>query len=262
MRFLARPLPSLAVLALLLQAAPAPASAQARLKVDAKTSLAWWQMSPNLNHLWATTCPGDPDWRPGEERSGGWTINPKLKLPSTGYSNTEDTIHVPLFPRHVVAPVCVEAVRGDIEVADTVNWRGVHGMIAVQSDALITGEAMRDVMMHRMMSSVQYPEVIFTLDSVINVQRHGDTLNARALGTVKIGASYIRPVNAQVEALHDSAGLRVLTKWGVLASEIDKMAPKLKYYSLALQANIWKHFFMGADLILVPAGGNASNGGQ
>jgi len=141
---------ALSALALLLHV---PASAQGRWTVDAKTSLAWWQMTPHLNHLWATTCPGDPDWRPGEERSGGWTINPKLKLSRSGWQNIEDTIHVPLFPRHVVQPICVEAVRGNVEIADTVHWRGVHGMIAVQGDALITGESMRDVMMHQMMQT-------------------------------------------------------------------------------------------------------------
>ena len=75
-----------------------------RWTVDSKTSLAWWQMSPNLNHLWATTCPGDPSWRPGEDRSPGWNFDPNLRLPKTGYSNVDDTINVPLFPRHRVVP--------------------------------------------------------------------------------------------------------------------------------------------------------------
>jgi hypothetical protein len=260
--FPARSLPTLTILALLLQAAPAVASAQTRFKVDAKTSLAWWQMSPNMNHLWATTCPGDPDWRPGEQRSGGWTINPKLKLPSTGFSNTEDTVHVPLFPRQVVAPICVEAIRGHIEVADTVHWQGVHGMVAVQSDALISGEVMGDEMMHRVMQSTQYHEMIFTVDSLVDVEMNADTIVGRAIGTMKI-RDYTSPVTAYVQAFHDSAGLRVLAKWGVLASELGKMTPELKYYSLAMQANLWKHFFMGVDLILVPSDSdaNASAGG-
>lgn len=247
-------------LALLLHA---PASAQGRWKVDAKTSIAWWQMSPTLNHLWATTCPGDPDWRPGEERSGGWTINPKLKLPSTGYSNTEDTIHVPLYPRHVVQPICVEAIRGEIAISDTAHWRGVHGSIFVQGDALITGESMRDVMMHQMMQTAQYPEMKFTVDSLIDIARTGDTLNAKAVGSFTI-RDYTEPVTAVVKAFPDAGGMRVLAKWGVGAKDLDKMTPKLKYLSLGVQANIWKHFFMGADIIFMPAGAtnSASSGGQ
>src|SRR6266853_2667034 len=92
---LAAPLAGLGLLTVV-----AAAHAQVRWTIDPKTSIAWWQMSPNLNHLWATTCPGDPSWRPGEGRSSGWNINPKLKLPRTGYANVDDTVHVPLFPRH------------------------------------------------------------------------------------------------------------------------------------------------------------------
>jgi hypothetical protein len=252
----ARSLPSLTVLALVLGAAAAPASAQTKFKVDGKTSLAFWQMSPNFDHLWATTCPGDPDWRPGDSRTAGWTINPKLKLPSTSFADVEDTVHVPLFPRHVVAPVCVEAVRGEIDVADTVHWQGVHGLVAVQSAALISGSEMNDVLMHRLMGSTQHPEVIFTLDSLIDVKTNGDTVSGRAIGTIKI-MTYVAPVNAVVEAFHDSAGMRVLTKWLVSISELDKMTPSLKYYAMGIQANLWKHFMMGADLVLVPSDGSA-----
>jgi len=258
---LARSLATLIALGLLAQV---PASAQqARWKVDPKTSLAWWQMSPHLNHLWATTCPGDPDWRPGEDRSGGWTINPKLKLPKNGYTNYQDTVHVPIFPRHVVSPVCVESVRGNIEIADPEHWRGVHGVIAVQGDALITGEAMRDVMMHQMMQTAQYPEVTFTLDSLVDVTKNADTLSARALGTFKI-RDYAEPITAVVRAFPDGGGMRVLAKWGVPATDLDKMTPKLKYLSLGTQAHIWKEFFMGADIVFVRegSGSTSASGGQ
>src|SRR5437879_2832266 len=73
--------PAAALVGLLTVAAAA--QAQTRWTVDSRSSLAWWQMSPNLNHLWATTCPEEPSWRPGENRSGGWHIDPKLKLPGS-----------------------------------------------------------------------------------------------------------------------------------------------------------------------------------
>ena len=255
MKCLARSLPALWVLALLLQAAPA--SAQTRWTIDAKSSLAWWQLSPHLNHLWATTCPADPDWRPGESRSGGWSINPKLKLSGTGYSNVEDTVHLPLFPRHEVNPICVEALRGEITVGDTAHWRGVHGTIYVLGDALITGEAMRDVAMHRLLQTVQYPEIVFTLDSITNVTKNADTLVATAIGTMKI-RDYMEPVTAVTKAFREGDGWRVLTRWGIPALHLEQLAPKLKYMSLGIQAHVWKHFFMGADIILDPKGGPAS----
>src|SRR5438132_6545877 len=109
-----RSLHAAAVLLGLLVVASA-ASAQTRWVVDSKASLAWWQINPHLHHLWATTCPGEPSWRPGEGRSSGWAINPALPLAETGYGLTDDTIHVPKYPRHRIHQgVCAEAVRGDV----------------------------------------------------------------------------------------------------------------------------------------------------
>src|SRR5256885_14699357 len=98
----------------------AHAQSQVVFTVDHKASLAWWQISPHLNHLWATTCPQEPNWQPGDERSAGWAFNP-AKVPSTGHSNVVDTIHVPLYPRPLgqVQPICSPAVRGEIAAADT-----------------------------------------------------------------------------------------------------------------------------------------------
>ena len=45
--------------------AVAGAPAQTAWTVDPKASLAWWQINPHLGHLWATTCPQEPSWKPG-----------------------------------------------------------------------------------------------------------------------------------------------------------------------------------------------------
>jgi hypothetical protein len=229
------------------------AVAQAKWTVDREASMAWWQMSPNLNHLWATTCPGDPNWRPGEGRSGGWAINPKLKLPETGYSNTEDTVHVPLYPRHTVSPICGDAVRGHITVDDTLTWHGAHGTVAVRTDALITGEEMRDKMMHHSLESVQFPELTFKLDSLVDMTKQGDTLVGTADGTLTV-RDIVIVINAAIKVFPDPAGLRVLAKWHIPATEIGMLAPDIHYYGLGINTRIWKEFFMGCDLILHPAG--------
>src|SRR6266478_10196110 len=82
--------------------AVAALSAQTHWTIDPRTSLAWWQVSPHLNHLWATTCPEEPSWRPGEGRSSGWKA--EVDVPG-GTGNVDDTVDVPIHPRHKVRSV-------------------------------------------------------------------------------------------------------------------------------------------------------------
>ncbi len=235
-----------------------PVPAQTRWTIDPKTSLAWWQVSPNLNHLWATTCPGDPSWRPGEGRSSGFTINPNLRLPRTGYGNVEDTVHVPLYPRHTVQPVCVAAISGEVVIPDTVHWRGVLGTITVQGDALVTGEAMRDVMMHHAMQTMLFPEIQFTLDSLVALTRQADTLVGSAVGTLTVRGVQ-KSVTAALKAFPDAGGMRVLAMWRFPAWVLLDLTPKLHYWGLGVTTNLWHFFFMGADLVFRPEAAAAAN---
>ncbi|HUL03394.1 MAG TPA: hypothetical protein VLV16_09230 [Gemmatimonadales bacterium] len=245
------------VLGSLLLAAPAAAPAQTRWTVDTKSSLAWWQVSPHLNHLWATTCPGDSSWRPGEGRSSGWYINPKLKPPKTGYANVDDTVHVPMYPRTTVYPLCVEAVKGEVTTPDTVHWRGVHGKVTVVGDALITGEMMRDVLAHQVMQTSQYPDIVYTVDSLTNVGHKGDTLTATAVGSLSF-RMIPYPMTAVVKAFHDAGGMRVLAKMRMPAHNLLDMTPKLHYLGLGVNTNIWHDFFMGVDVVFRPMQSGAS----
>jgi len=242
-----------ALLMSLILAGTAVAHAQVRWTVDPKASLAWWQMSPHLNHLWSTTCPGDSSWRPGEGRSSGWYINPKLKLPRTGYANVDDTVHVPLYPRVRVYPMCIEAVRGEVVARDTVHWRGVLGTIAVKGDALVTGESMRDLLMHQVMQTGQFPEIYFALDSLTDLTRRGDTIQGKAVGTLTF-RDRKTPTTAAVKAFHDAGGMRVTGMWRVPAKALVEMTPKLHYLGLGVNTNIWHDFFMGFDLVFRPEG--------
>ena len=228
------------------------ARAQTRLTVDPKTSLVWWQVSPHLNHLWATTCPADPSWRPGENRSPGWRFSPRLKLPNTGYANVDDTINVPLYPRDRVHAICTEAARGEVLLPDTVTWRGAHAEVFVQSEAIISGEAMRDVLMHQMLQSKQYPEMKFTLDSLVGTTTPEDVFNGLAYGTLTV-TTRDKPIVATVRAFRDAGGLRVLAKWRFPAVVlITDLTPKLKHLGLGASTNLWHDFFMGVDFILRP----------
>jgi polyisoprenoid-binding protein YceI len=240
------------VLGFLMLAGPAAAHGQARWKVDAKSSLAWWQMSPNLNHLWGTTCPGDSSWRPGEGRSSGWYINPKLKLPKYGYANVDDTVNVPLFPRTRVYPSCIEAIRGEVVAPDTVHWRGTLGTVMVKGENFVTGESMRDLLMHQVMQTAQFPDIVFSLDSLSELTVRGDTLHGKAIGVLTF-RDQKKPTVAVVKAFRDAGGMRVLAKWRVPAHDLLEMTPKLHYLGLGVNTNIWHDFFMGADIVFRPA---------
>lgn len=236
---------------------PAAAAAQARWTIDPKTSLVWWQMSPHLNHLWATTCPQDPSWRPGENRSSGWNINHKLKLPKGGSANVDDTVNVPLYPRDTVQSLCNEAVQGEVLLPDTVTWRDARGEVTATADALISGETMRDVMMHQVLETKKFPKICFTLDSLVHVTRQGSRLVGSAVGTLTVRGGQQR-VTAEVEAFPDAGGMRVLAKWHFpVETLMRELAPKVLYRSLGGSTNLWHDFFMGADLVFrtkAPAG--------
>jgi len=226
------------------------APAQTRWSIDTKASLAWWQVSPHLNHLWATTCPQEPTWRPGESRSSGWNVDPNLRSP-IGTGHVPDTVHVPFYPRFRVRSVCTEAVQGEVILPDTVKWRGAHGEVTVRSDALITGVQMRDATMHQILEASRYPEIRFTLDSLVGMTRHLDTLRGSAVGTLTVrGVS--KPTTAVMKVYPVGGALRVLVKWHIPAPELHELTPAINLFGLGVNTKIWKDFFMGADLVFRP----------
>ena len=231
--------------------AAADAQTQIIWTVDRKASLAWWQVSPHLNHLWATTCPQEPSWYPGEGRSSGFSIRPLP--PKSGYASVPDTVHVPLYPRYQVGIACSEAVAGRVHLPDTVTWRGARGEVTVRADALVTGESMRDVMMHQVLETAAFPEIRFTLDSLVAVTKQADTLSGIAVGTLTVRGAQ-QPTIAEVKAFPEAGGMRVLAKWRVPAATLQlELIPKIRYLGLGVNTLIWQDFFMGADLVLRPA---------
>lgn len=236
------------VLSLLI--ATAPAAAQTRWTVDPKASLAWWQMSPNLNHLWATTCPEEPTWRPGEGRSAGWSLH-GLSPSQTGYAGVADTINVPLYPRWEALPLCTEAVQGHVVLEDAGTWLGARGEVLVNADALVTGHEERDIYTRKaILETTKYRSIRFTVDSVVGVARSADTLRGTAVGVFTL-RNVSRPMTAVVEAWPQAGGLRVLAKLRVMASTLTTDYELSKYaLGLGVGARIWQDLFMGVDLLL------------
>ena len=228
------------------------APAQSRWTVDSKASLAWWQMSPNLNHLWATTCPEEPSWRPGEGRSAGWNVS-GLGTSRFGYAAIADTVNVPLYPRWEARALCTEAVRGYITVADPVRWRGVRGVVVVKAEALVSGNDERDAYTRgAILQTNRYPEIRFALDSVVDVTREADTLRGTAVGVFTLH-DVARSITAPVKAWPESGGLRVLAKFRIDADSLVPVYGLSKYaLGLGVGVKIWQILFPGVDLLLHP----------
>jgi YceI-like protein len=228
-------------------------TSQHRFTIDERWSLSWWQVSPHLNHLWATTCSEDPSWQPGDERSSGWVFDPK-KAPPQYHANIVDTIHVPLFPRPAgeARPICTPAVSGEMIAADTTTWRDVHGHVAIRADAFITGLTARDRYAARaVLQSGRYPTIGFRVDSLIDVQP-GDTLMAKAAGHFELrGVS--TPMVVPVKAWMEGDGLRVIGKFTIPASDmIEVYEISQLSMGLGVGTGIWKFLHLGFDVVLRP----------
>jgi hypothetical protein len=219
--------------------------------VDPKASLAWWQVDPHLSHLWATTCPNDPSWRPGEERSAGWFWDPSLELPKAGHSTAVDTSRVPLFPRRVVQPICPEAVRGQVLAPDTVTWQGTRGVVEVSGDALVTGLRVRDDFARRaVLQTYLYPTMRFTVDSIVGVTQTNDTLRGTVVGTFLLHGVG-KPVRAGVTAWREAGGLRVLSRFELAVTEMTHEFGMSKFaLGLGIGTGIWRTLFVGVDVLM------------
>jgi hypothetical protein len=237
--------------------ATAHAQKQTRFAVDAKSSLAWWQVDPNYGHLWATTCPDDRSWQPGEARSEGiGSINVKTRkktLPSASSSRDRE---VPIYPRGDVSPVCRPAVRGTVTTSDTTTWAGTRGEIHIHPDSLVTGNSMRDRFSRKaVFETNKFRTVVFVIDSLSNVQR-GDTIRATAFGTLEIRGVRVAKT-APVKAWRDKAGLRVQTQLEIPADDLTDVYdfPKMAL-GMGVSLGRWKTVYFGIDAILVPVPGD------
>lgn len=238
------------ILALLL---PAALPAQTQFVVEPKTSLAWWQIDPHYEHLWATTCPADPSWQPGEGRDPGQYTDYATR-PSTTAAARSDS-RIPLFPRYRVRPVCRSAVHGEITVGDTATLSGVHGRITMIADSLFTGLEMRDIYARRaILETGRYPEIAFTIDSLVEVRRSGDTTKAFAIGHFELHG-VAQPMRAPVSAWRDPAGLRVRAQFSVPAPMLVNEFQMSKWgLGMGVVMKRWKTIHMGVDVILNRAG--------
>jgi hypothetical protein len=249
---------SASALALLLVfgGATAAAAQQVRFTIDPKTSLAWWEMNPNLSHLWATTCTEDPAWQPGEGHSVSYAVD-YLTRHDASPTKLSDTSKIPLYPRRVVRSLCTPAVTGEVVVGDTATWSGVRGTIAVESRALRTGLDFRDAYARKAIyASDQFPEIRIQLDSLVGVREtaRGDSIRGRAFGNLEIRGVKL-PVTVTVVGTRGAGGVRVQGKTFIPAAHLVEtfgVSPYALGMSVGLKA--WKELWMGIDIVMRPQG--------
>jgi polyisoprenoid-binding protein YceI len=249
----------LAVGALTLVAA-VDAQAQARWVADKKASLAWWQINPHMNHLWATTCPQEPSWRPGEGRSGGWVVNKWMRPPKQGEADISDTTIIPLYPRRRVRSVCTEAVEASVTAVDATKGLGVKGVVTVQVNNLITGLDIRDEFMKDKMLQVNnFPEVSFTIDSLSGVHNSRDTVVGLVRGVLTL-RGVNTPIHATLKYWPEVGGLRVLAKLKIAAQDLSSVyGISGMALGLGVASAIWQDIYMGVDLLMKPSEASASH---
>lgn len=242
-----------AALSLLLGGA-VPLCGQVRWSVETRTSLAWWQVDPHFNHLWATTCPADHSWQPGEGRDPGQYVDYKNR-PDLRDNGGHET-RIPLFPRMQVNAVCRQAVSGTVLIDDTLHWQGVRGEIVLNPDSLFSGLAFRDNFARSMvLNTGQYPQIRFVIDSLIDVQPGpGDTLHAVAMGKLWLHG-VTTPMQAAIQAWRDAAGFRVRGMFDLDAQDLtNKYGMSKVALGMGVVLHRWKRLYMGVDVILRPAG--------
>ena len=220
-------------------------SAQIRFAVVPRASYAWWQITPHAGHLWATTCPEEPSWQPGDVYSPGFI--PKYEVTSA------DTL-VPLYPRYVAQAVCTPAVDGEVFADDTTTWHGVRGLISVRAAALVTGSNMRDdYARKRVLQTGEYPFIQFRIDSLTEI-RTGDTLRAIAVGEIELHG-VTKAMAVPIKAWREKLGLRVTSQFGFPAVDlVDEYQIPLYPIALGVGLRIWKRMNLGVDVILVREG--------
>jgi len=222
------------------------ARAQTKWTVDPASSLAWWQMVPHMDHLWATTCPAEPSWRPGDGRSSQWFMRSLARAHTAA-----DTNNIPMYPRFAARDVCTDALRGEITARDTLNWTGVRGHIIVMADRLQTGQEQRDnYTRESLLETKKYPEIRFDIDSLVGVVEQADTVQGSVVGVLSLhGVSH--PMEVAVRVWPEAGGRRVVGKFRVTAPElVDRFGLSSNALGLGVGVRIWHYLYMGVDLLM------------
>lgn len=229
--------------------------------IQPETSVAWWQIDPHYAHLWATTCPRDPSWQAGEGRDPEAPMSEVGRRDVTPHAKPEDPDRIPLYPRQEVRAVCRRAVSGTVTVRDTAAWSGVTATVEVLADSLYTGLGIRDTYARRkVLETHDYPTITFRVDSIADVRR-GDTLRARAIGSLTLHG-VTRPMEADLTSwIEGGSARRVRAQFQFPARELTDVYEMSRWaLGLGVVLGRWEAAHAGVDLILREEGTGGSGG--
>lgn len=234
----------------LLVIAPEASAQNTRYSAEQRASLAWWQVDPHFGHLWATTCPADPTWQPGEGRSPQYYID-YMRRHDMKESGGRDT-RIPLYPRKRVRYVCKPAVAAVVELRDTADLSSLaSAQVSVIADSLFTGLDMRDAYAKRkVLETKNYPAIRFSVDSLTALVP-GDTLKATAVGTFE--ARGVRtPMTSPIKAWREGGGIRVQSHFTIPAKDlIDVYNVSALALGMGVRMMEWHALHMGVDMLLI-----------
>ena len=95
-----------------------------------------------------------------------------------------------------------------------------------------------------------YPDIKFTLDSLVDMRRNGDTIRGTAMGVWTLRGKS-KPISAAVEAYPVTGGTRVFAKFRLPVMELIKdFGVSRRAMGLGIMLNIWKTLFVGVDMLM------------
>lgn len=230
---------------------------QYQFTVDTIYSLAWYQVNPHISVLWATTCPQDPHWRPGESRNTGWDLR-GLPTPKVGMALIHDSV-IPWYERDAARPVCTpNAVFGNVTADDTLTWRGLRGTIQVDPTKLVSGLPHRDrTALRDIFQPHKWRYIKFVIDSI------SDITPADTIRGLLYGRWFFRdvelPTASPFTAWHEAPGLRVRARLNMAPLELHEVyGVSIVNIRLGLMRGVWERIHYGVDVILRPSANPAS----
>jgi polyisoprenoid-binding protein YceI len=132
---------------------------------------------------------------------------------------------------------------------------GIRGEISVRVAALSTGDQDRDEYARdTVLEARKYPEIKFTIDSIMRTTERADTVRGIAIGILNL-RGVVKPTTATVTFWNDAAagGMRVLAKMRIPVQDLwpEYGISKLRL-GLGSAGGIWKEVWMGVDLLMKP----------
>ena len=129
----------------------------------------------------------------------------------------------------------------------------------MKASALVTGLDMRDRYARTViLETARYPEIRFTIDSLINVEQ-GEVTRALAVGTFEL-RGVRHSMTAEISATECAGGLRVRAAFDIPIRALVERFHVSRYAMGLANQGVWKSIEMGVDVVLAPVASTMAAG--